>query len=233
MAKRARKKKKKSVILVDDHTLFRDALEQMINTEEDLEVVATIGDGERLESLVTRHKPDIVLLDIELPSRNGLIVARDLLANDPKLRIMFLTMHEHEEYAIRGLRIGALGYILKTAERDILIEGIWQVIAGKTFITPELSIRIAKHIAQNGGGAAHSQLSDREFQVLRGLAMGKSCRDLSDEFDLSVKTVYTYRTRLLEKLRLRNDIDMLRYALRHNLLVGEDAPLSIDPDEEI
>jgi DNA-binding NarL/FixJ family response regulator len=120
--------------------------------------------------------------------------------------------------------VGAQGYLLKTSEGNELLDAIRAVSSGGTFITREISDRIARHVARNGGQQAFTQLSEREFQVLRGLALGKSCKELAEEFNLSVKTIYTYRTRLLEKLELKNDIDLLRYVLRHNLLSGDDEP---------
>lgn len=227
MARRS-KSDKKTVIVVDDHNLVRDAIVQMINSQKDLYVVAATGDGEELMGLINEHKPDLVLLDIELPTRSGLTVARDMFIRYPKQKLIFMTMHKHEEYALRGLRVGASGYVLKTSEGQELLEAIRAVIAGETYITRDISDRIARHVARNSGKQAYAQLSDREFQVLRGLAIGKSCKELSDEFDLSVKTIYTYRTRLLEKLDLKNDIDLLRYVLRHSLLTGEHDPLPLD-----
>ncbi len=137
-------------------------------------------------------------------------------------------MHRHEEYALRGLRAGATGYLLKTVEAEELLEAIRTVIEGETYITREILARIAVYTANNKHSQAYTNLSEREFQVLRGLATGKSCRELSDEFDLSVKTIYTYRKRLLDKLKLKNDIDLLRYVLRHNLLAGESEPMLME-----
>ena len=213
------------MIIVDDHTLVRDALERIINDESDLQVVASSGDGESLHSLVEKHSPDLVLLDIELPNSNGLALGRNLLTTYPKQKLMFLTMHRHEEYALRGLRAGAAGYLLKTVSANELIEAIRSILEGETYITREVSDRIARYVARNGNSQAYTNLSEREFQVLRGLAAGKSCQELSEEFELSVKTIYTYRKRLLDKLNLERDIDLLRYALRHNLLVGESEPI--------
>jgi DNA-binding NarL/FixJ family response regulator len=120
--------------------------------------------------------------------------------------------------------------MLKTVEVEELLSGIRKVLDGDTYITQEISDRIARYVARNGSSQAYTNLSEREFQVLRGLATGKSCRELSDEFELSVKTIYTYRKRLLDKLNLENDIDLLRYVLRHNLLAGENEPLLIYND---
>lgn len=226
-AKRGRKKKRR-IVFVDDHTLVRDALVRLINDETDLQVVAESSDGTDLEELVEKHEPDLVLLDIELPNLNGLSLGKDLLQQYPRQKLMFLTMHRHEEYALRGLKAGATGYLLKTVDADELLRAIRDVLDGKTYITREISDKIAFYVANNGSNQAHTQLSEREFQVLRGLANGKSCRELSDEFELSVKTIYTYRKRLLDKLNLENDIDLLRYVLRNNLLAGENEPMLLE-----
>ena len=231
MAKRGRKRKRK-LIIIDDHTLVRDALVRLINEETDLQVVASSGEGDDLVTLVEKHTPDLVLLDIELPNNNGLSLGRSLLTTHPKQKLMFLTMHRHEEYALRGLRAGAAGYLLKTVEAEELLQAIRTVLEGDTYITREISDRIARYVARNGSSQAYTNLSEREFQVLRGLATGKSCRELSEEFDLSVKTIYTYRKRLLDKLNLENDIDLLRYVLRHNLLAGENEPMLMEEFED-
>lgn len=221
------KTKKVKVLVVDDHTLVRETMIQTINNEKDLMVVASTGDGSEVASLIKKNDPDVVLMDIELPSGSGLTLAQDLYEKFPKLQIVFVTMHRHEEYALRALRIGAQGYVLKTSTSAELVDALRSVAAGTTYIAREVSDRIARNVARNGGNQAYSQLSDREFQVLRGLATGLSCGELAKKFDLSVKTIYTYRTRLLEKLDVKNDIDLLRYVLRNNLLVGEDVPLEL------
>ena len=225
-------KKKIRVVLVDDHTLVRDALIRLLESDKDIQVVAGGGTAAEAQSLVEKHKPDVLIMDIELPDQNGLVAGRDLLLENPKLNVIFLTMHHHEEYALRGLRAGAQGYLLKTSSPQELIEAVRSVSVGGTYITREISDRIARHVARNGGQHAFTQLSEREFQVLRGLAMGKSCKELAEEFALSVKTIYTYRTRLLEKLALKNDIDLLRYVLRHNLLAGEEEPMPLSNPAE-
>ncbi len=227
MAKRGRKKKAK-VIVVDDHTLVRDSLVKIINESPDLQVVASTGKGEDLLPLVESHKPDVVLLDIELPDRNGLFLGRRLLSKYPSVKLIFLTVHRHEEYARRGLSIGARGYLMKTVNAEELLNFIRKVLEGKYAISPEISERLALYNARHKGENAYDELSTREFEVLKGLAEGKSCRELADEFELSVKTIYTYRKRLLDKLNLKNDIELLRYVLRHNLLTGENRPIKVE-----
>lgn len=217
-------KKKIKVVLVDDHTLVREALVRLIDAEKDIQVVATSGDGDETAELIEKHKPDVVVLDIELPKRSGLSVAAELMEKNPKQKLILLTMHRHEEYALRGLRLGVQGYLLKSSDLSELLDAIRRVSDGGSFITREISDRIARHVARNGGNHAYEQLSDREFQVLRGLAQGKSCKELADEFNLSVKTIYTYRTRLLEKLELKNDIDILLYVQRHELMPADETP---------
>ena len=215
------------LMLVDDHSLVRDAISRLLEEEKDFKVVAVTGEAAEVEAVAEKHSPDVILMDIELPTISGLDVARNLLQRNPNERILFVTMHQHEEYALRGLRAGALGYVLKNSKAEELIEAIRTVAQGDTYITREISDRIARTVARNTGKQAFSQLSEREFQVLRGLALGKSCKQLAEEFGLSVKTIYTYRTRLLVKLELKNDIDLLRFALRHKLLTGESEPLTI------
>ncbi len=230
MAKRGRKKKFK-VVVVDDHTLVRDSLVRIINESPDLQVVASTGKGEELMGLVETHKPDIVLLDIELPDRNGLFLGRKLLSKYKNVKLVFLTVHRHEEYARRGLSIGAKGFLMKTVTAEELLNALRRVLEGDYAISPEISQRLALYNAKHKGEHAYDELSTREFEVLKGLAEGKTCRELADEFDLSVKTIYTYRKRLLDKLNLKNDIELLRYVIRHNLLTGENRLMELDGDE--
>lgn len=228
MSTKKGRKKLRKLIFVDDHTLVREALTLIINAEPDIQVAAVSSDGEDLEELIAKHDPDLVLMDIELPNSNGLTLGRDLKVNHPNIKLLYLTMHRHEEYALRALRTQADGYMLKTVGTAEFLQGIRMILDDETYLTREISDRIARYVARNGSNQAYTNLSEREFQVLRGLAMGRSCRELSDEFQLSVKTIYTYRNRLLDKLNLDNDIDLLRYALRHNLLAGENDPLMVE-----
>lgn len=228
MSTKKGRKKLRKLIFVDDHTLVSEALTLIINAEPDIQVAAVSSDGEDLEELIAKHDPDLVLMDIELPNSNGLTLGRDLKVNHPNIKLLYLTMHRHEEYALRALRTQADGYMLKTVGTAEFLQGIRMILDDETYLTREISDRIARYVARNGSNQAYTNLSEREFQVLRGLAMGRSCRELSDEFQLSVKTIYTYRNRLLDKLNLDNDIDLLRYALRHNLLAGENDPLMVE-----
>lgn len=228
MAESAGKSDAIRVLVVDDHTLVREAIINLVDAEDDLEVIAATDDADEALGMVGKMKPDVVILDIELLGRSGLVVGKEIHEEYPKSKLIFLTMHRHEEYALRGLRVGAQGYILKTSQPYELLEAVREVSKGGTYITREISDRIARHVARNGGRHAFTQLSEREFQVLCGLAMGRSCKELADQFMLSVKTIYTYRTRLLEKLELNNDIDLLRYVLRHNLLAGKEEGLPVE-----
>lgn len=217
------KQKKIKVMLVDEHTLVREALVHLLSAQKGFDVVADTGRLQEVSSLVKRHKPELLLTELATPSMGGLELTRELLQAYPGLKVVFLTSQVHEEFAMRGLRAGALGYLLKEEDSTTFFEALHKIHKGEKIISPRVSERIALHVTRENGEDDHSQLSDREFQVLRGLAVGKDCRELADTFSLSVKTIYTYRTRILKKLGLKNDIGLLRYAWKHKLLEDEQA----------
>lgn len=212
------RKADKRIIVVDGHTLVRDALVHLLNKTKGLRVVASSDKGADLDGLVEEHDPDLVLLSVELPDGSGITFGQELLSHcDTKL--MLIAMHRHEEYALRALRFGAHGYFLKTEDTDQLLEAIQQLLDGDTYISEEISARIAHYVSRFGEEGAYSSLSAREFTVLQGLAEGKTCKELAQRHTLSPKSIYGYRKRVFEKLGVQSEIELLRYVLRHKLQV--------------
>jgi len=206
------------VLVVDDHTLVRSGLCRLLESEPDIKVVGETGLGKESVKLCKTLNPDIVLLDYKLPDADGQEITEQLLTQNPNVRILILTMYANEEYAIRLIRAGAAGFIVKGASTAELIEAIRKVYRKGTYVTPSIMEKMVERVGQKPEASPESALSDRELQVLVRLARGASSREVSKELSLSLSTVETYRSRILEKLSLRNNSDITRFAIRRGLI---------------
>lgn len=206
------------ILVVDDHTLVRDSLCRLFEAEDDLEVVGRTGSGHEAVSLVGRLQPDVVVLDYTLPDLDGLETTRQIVALKTNARVLILTMHANEEYATRLIQAGAAGFIVKAASTDELLEAIRKVAERGVYVTPSIMERMVTRLGKVREDAPEAALSNRELQVLIRLARGGTTREVSKELHLSMSTVETYRGRILEKLNLRNNSDMTRFAVRRGLI---------------
>ncbi len=208
-----------SVLLADDHSIVREGLRRIIEDADDIRVVAEAADGREAIQKAHAEKPDVVVIDISMPGLDGLEAISQLLSYYPKLPILVLTMHEEEQYIVRAIRIGAKGYLTKRSAPEQLVPAIRKVQGGGRFLTPEAAEALAERM--DGGSSERSlldELSNREIQVLRRLAMGQTNREIAAAYHISVKTVDTYRFRLLKKLKLRNNAEISRFAIQNNLV---------------
>lgn len=205
------------ILLVDDHAMVRAGLRRLLS--DDIEAAAFGEAASPSEALdCVRSEPwDIVVLDLSLPGRSGLETVKDIHTMRPGLPILIMTMHAEEEYAVRAFRAGAAGYITKCASPDDFVAAVRKVAAGGRYVTPSAGEVLAKGFDARSEQPAHAVLSDRELQVLRMLGAGKTVTEIGAELSLSVKTISTYRTRLLEKLGLRTTADLVRYCVAANL----------------
>jgi DNA-binding NarL/FixJ family response regulator len=199
------------VLLADDHKIVRDGLRGILSRTEGMEVAAEAADGDQALALVRATDYDVVVLDMSMPGLSGLDLIKRLLIERPKLRLLVLSMHGEEQYAARVLKAGAAGYLNKDSAAEQLVGAIRKVASGGVHIGEAAAAAL---VAAGGG---HRDLSDREFEVLRLLVDGKSPGDIADQLHLSVKTVSTHKTRILEKLNLRSTADLVRYALDNRL----------------
>ena len=206
------------VLIADDHELFRAGLRLLLETKQDIEVAGEAGAGHETISLCLELKPDVVLLDLDLPDLDGIEVTRRLLHKLPDLRILVLTMFDSEDYAQRLLNEGAAGYMVKGTSPGELPDAIRKVAAGGAYVTPSISDRITARSAAARDGDILSALSTRELQVLIKIAAGQSVSEIARDLQLSSKTVETYKARTMNKMRLRNVSDMTRFALQHGLI---------------
>jgi DNA-binding NarL/FixJ family response regulator len=202
------------VVIAEDHTLIREALTAMLVASRRIDVVGHAATGSEAVAAVGRLRPDVLLLDVSMPEKDGLAALPELAALELPTRTIVVTMHEGEAHGVRAIRGGALGYVRKSANADELIAAIERVHRGERVVPDEVEAALAK---QRGDHPAHI-LSSREFQVLEHLAAGKTNREIAEMLAISVKTVDTHRGHVLKKLRLRNNSDITRFAIQHGLL---------------
>lgn len=206
------------VALVDDHALIRRGLKDSLNETEDIRVVAEAADYGELRQVLRETEFDVLVLDINLPGRNGLDVLHSLADHPTRVRVLVLTMHPEEQYAIRALKAGAMGYLNKSVDPSQIITAIRTLGGGRKFITPAIAEALAERLSVDDSNAAHERLSDREFQTLIRLASGRRLSDIATELSLSPKTVSVYRSRVLEKLGVQSNADLTAYCLRNGLM---------------
>jgi len=207
------------VLLADDHAIVRAGLVRIIEESGDIEVVGEACDGTEAVRMGLKERPDVAVIDISMPGFDGLEVASQLLAAWPDLPVILLTMHEEEQYVIRAVETGVMGYVTKRAAPEQLVAAIRKVYAGSRYLSEEAIEMLAVRLARGAGGRSRlDSLSTRELQVLRQLALGQTNREIAAAYNISVKTVDTYRSRLLKKLNLRNNAELSRFAIQNHLI---------------
>jgi two-component system, NarL family, invasion response regulator UvrY len=206
------------LLIADDHALFREGIKQILAGQKDMSVVGEAGDGQTALDAVRTMEMDVILLDISMPGLSGLDILRDIVLEHPHVAVLVLSMHPEEQYAIRVLRAGAAGYLTKESAGDELIAAIRKVAAGGTYVSSALAQTLAAALRTDWDVLPHHLLSDREFQVMRMLALGRRVREIAGELSLSEKTITTYRARVLEKMKLRTNAEIIRYAIKHRLI---------------
>ena len=207
------------VLLADDHSIVRDGLRRIVEDSEEMAVVAEAADGKGAISQVRDEQPDVAVIDISMPGLDGLEVTSRLHTEFPHLPIIILTMHEEEQYVVRALEAGAMGYITKKSAPEQLVNAIRSVHAGSRYLSAEATDMLALSVARGSKGQSPlDRLSTRELQVLRRLALGHTNREIASAYNISIKTVDTYRFRLLKKLNLRNNAELSRFAIQNDLI---------------
>jgi two-component system invasion response regulator UvrY len=206
------------VVVVDDHAVVREGLKRIISENAGMAVTAEAGDGHEAMKVIQSEACDVVLLDITMPNKSGLDVLKQLHAESPRLPVLVLSMHSEDQYAVRVLRAGAAGYLTKESAPAKLVQAIRKVVRGGKYVSPTLAERLVYDLDTDSSKAPHEILSDREYQVLCMIASGKTVTQVAEELGLSVKTISTYRVRLLEKLNMRNNAELTRYAIKEALV---------------
>jgi len=206
------------ILIVDDHPIVRQGLRQTLLDSVDVGHLGEAATAQQALDLVRQQDWDAVVLDIGLPGRGGLEALKDIKHERPRLPVLILSMHAEDQYAVRAIRAGAGGYLTKEAATEKLVEAIRKITTGGRFISPDLADLLATELSGGADGPPHASLSDREFQVLCLIGSGLPVGDIADRFALSVKTVSTYRTRILEKMRMKNNAELMQYVLSNRLL---------------
>lgn len=209
-----------SVLIADDHPMVRAGMRQFLETEIRPRHIAEAGTGQEVLDKLRAERFDLLILDINMPDRGGLDILRNIQASQPQLRVLVVSGYPERQYAVNVLKAGAAGYLQKEAASEELIRAVNVVLSGRRYVSATLAEQLVKDLDGDRDQPAHAALSEREFQIFCKLAMGRSVSDIARELFLSVKTVSTYRSRILEKMSFASNADMTTYALRNELIQG-------------
>ena len=207
------------VLLADDHSIVREGLRRVLEDSQEIQVIAEASDGEAAFDQALESRPDVAVVDISMPGMDGLEVVRRMKAYCPEIPVLILTMHDQAQYVIRALEAGAMGYVTKQSAPEELVAAVKKLHQGGQYLTEKATEALALRLIRgNQGQDPTESLSLRELQVLRKLATGSTNREIATSYNISVKTVDTYRARILKKLNLRNNADLSRYAIQNKLV---------------
>ena len=206
------------VAITDDHALLREGLKKVLREASDITVVAEAGTAAETLEKLSAAACDVLILDVTLPDRNGLEVLKDVKARFPKVRVLILSMHPEERFAVRAMRLGAAGYLTKEAAADELVTAVHRVFSGRKYITPAVAEELATALEHPETTAPHETLSDREHEILCLIASGRSIADISGQLSLSASTISTYRSRILTKMHLTTNAELTYYAVKNGLV---------------
>lgn len=201
------------VLLADDHAIIRDGVRQILDDTEDLVVTGEAANGQALLKMVAEQAFDVLVLDISMPGKNGLELIKLIRQTHPRLPILIFSMHQEEQYALRALHAGASGYLTKESDGEVLVAAIKRVSSGGVHISEKLAAMLARERMPKTDELPHARLSDREFQIFEKIVSGVRLTDIASEFNLSIKTVSTHKSRILQKMGMVSDTDLVRYAI--------------------
>lgn len=206
------------LLIADDHAVVRRGVRQIVDSEHDMTVVAEASSASELIELARKHRVDVIVVDVTMPGRSGLDALKQLRQDLPRVPVLVLSMHPEDQYAVRTLKAGASGYLTKESAPEELVKAVRRVMTGRRYVSASLAERLATGLTVDADGPLHERLSDRECQILCLLASGKPRREIAEELALSVKTVSSYRERILEKTGMKTNAELTRYAIAHQLV---------------
>jgi two-component system, NarL family, invasion response regulator UvrY len=206
------------MLVVDDHPLVRRGLVETLREEFANAVIGEACDAQSALDLVWKEDWDVVVLDVAMPGRSGLDVLKEVKQERPKTPVLILSTHSEDQFAIRSLKSGAAGYLTKETAGQELVIAVKRVLAGGKYIRASLAEKLASHLDNDAHKPLHQALSDREYQVMRMIAYGQTVKEIAGDLSLSIKTVSTYRSRILQKMVMRNNAELMRYAMEHHLV---------------
>jgi DNA-binding NarL/FixJ family response regulator len=205
-------------LIADDHAIVREGLKQILSESSDLVVVDEASTGQEVLEKINKNDLDLVVLDIAMPGRGGLDILKEIKTQKPRLPVLMLSMYPEEQYAVRVLKSGASGYLTKESAPGELVKAIRQISQGKKYISPTLAEKLAIDLEISPDRLPHETLSDREYQVMCMIASGKTLKEIADELSLSIKTISTYRSRILEKMHMKTNAELTHYAIKNRLV---------------
>jgi len=205
------------VLIADDHALVRDGVRHVLQSASGFDVGGEAVDAASALQLIRTHDADVLVLDLSMPGRNGLELIRQIRDEKPALRILVLTMHAEEQYAVRAFKAGATGYLTKESASAELVNAVTKVASGGAYVSSAMAERFAMNLTQPDDGLPHQRLSDRELDVFKRIVAGATLSDIAQELCVSAKTISTYKTRILEKMQMQHDAALVRYAVEHGL----------------
>jgi DNA-binding NarL/FixJ family response regulator len=205
------------IVMADDHAIVREGLKRIVSEVPDMQVVGEAADGAQVLKCVREIEFDLLVLDLSMPGRSGMELIKLIRSEKPRLRMLVLSMHQEQQYAVRAIKSGANGYLNKESATDQLAQAIRKIAGGGAYVTPEVAEQLAMGAMPDAQTLPHQSLSDREFEVFRQIVAGVSVTDIASALNLSVKTISTHKSNLMHKMGLNNPSELVRYALQHGL----------------
>lgn len=212
------KNNKIKILIVDDHAIVREGLKQIVSEQSDMIVAGEASNSDELMKLLQKENWDIIILDISMPGKSGLEALKDIKLLYPDLPVLILSMFNETQYGIRAIKAGASGYLKKVSAPDELVKAIRKIVEGKRYINEELAEKLAETITRSTNNLLHEKLSDREYQIMCSIAEGKTAEEIAENFSISINTFYTYRSRILEKMSMKSNVELTQYVIQNKLI---------------
>ncbi len=206
------------ILIADDHAIVREGLKQIVAEEKDMIVSGEAENASSLMSLLEKDNWSIVVLDINMPGKSGLEALKDIKHLYPDLPVLILSMFSEDQYGLRAIKAGASGYLKKVSAPTELVVAIRKIVSGRKYINPDLAEKLAENLGSENQNNLHEKLSDREYQIMCNIALGKTAEEIAEDLSLSINTIYTYRNRILEKMSMKSNVELTQYALQNKLI---------------
>ncbi len=206
------------ILIADDHAIVREGLKQIVAEESDMKVTGEAANASELFELLDKDSWEIVVLDINMPGKSGLEALKEMKTRNIKVPVLILSMFSEDQYGLRAIKAGAAGYLKKVSAPTELVSAIKKIVGGGKYISPTLAEKLADNFDANNKKVPHQNLSDREYQIMCFISLGKSAEEIAEELAISIHTVYSYRNRILEKMHLKSNVELTQYAIQNNLI---------------
>ena len=206
------------ILIADDHAIVREGLKQIVAEESDMEVTGEAANADEVFEILSTNNFDIAIIDINMPGKSGLDLLKDLKVQLPKLPLLILSMYGEEQYGIRALKAGASGYLRKASAPNELIAAIRKIVSGGKYISQQLAENLADTVDKSYNKLPHENLSDREYEVMCKITSGESAEKISKDLSISIHTFYTYRNRILEKMKMKSNVELTQYVINNKLI---------------